>query len=151
MVQKAYGDDQADASGSWVLVPVRDLIGDSADGCPPRVTLFVRRFESSSPDFEDFLHDPLRNMLMNPGDIKGTVDGWPDFPGDDDPNDPRENVVGGRLQEIRDDPRWAVHTNVVNHHRKLSRVHVMAMAGMTDPPSTGSISITLFKDATPHP
>ena len=71
-------------------------------------------------------------------------------PGDDDPDDPRVNVQGGALQAIRDDPRWAVHTNVVNHHRKLSRVHVMAMAGMTDPPSTGSISITLFKDATPH-
>ena len=86
-------------------------------------------------------------MLMKPGAIATTVQEWPAFPGDD-VDDPRANVEGGRLQAIRDDPRWAVHTNVTNHHRKLSRVHAIALTSMDDPPGGGSITVTIYKDAT---
>jgi len=150
MVGLAYGTDEHDDPSEWTHIDLGAILGPAEDGCPPRVNLFVKRFESSSPDFEDFLHDPLRNMLIHPGDIKAKVDGWPDFPGDDD-TDPRNNIAGGALQAIRDDPRWAVHTNVTNHHRKLSKIHVIAMAGFPDPPSPGSITVTLHKDASLDP
>ena len=145
---KAYGDDAENDPSAWVEVDVDALLGPPNDGCPAKFSLFLKRYESSSPDWEEFIHDPLRQMLKDPGALRN-VEGWPDFPGDDS-DDPREIVVDGALEEIRNDPKWHVSTFVTNHHRKLSRIHATVIGQFDKPPSSGSIHLMIYKDSTPH-
>ena len=140
---KPYGDDRANDTHGWVEVPLDQFLGPADDGCMPAFQLFLNRFKSSSPDWEAFLHDPLRSMLMDPGDLRNVAGGWPDFPGDPDSDDPREN--GGALQEIRDDPRFRIHGSFVNQNRKLSKIHASTIAVI----SSDGISLTTHKDANP--
>jgi hypothetical protein len=142
---KAYGDDEENDRSSWTEVDVDGVLGLPDDGCPAKFHLFLKRYKSSSPAWEEFLHDPLRQMLMDPGELV-KVDGWPSFPGDDS-DDPRDNVEGGALQAIREDPRWHVTTFVTNHHRKLSRIHTSVTLQIGKPPTPGSIHLMIFKDA----
>jgi hypothetical protein len=78
---------------------------------------------------------------MDPGDLRNVAGGWPDFPGDPDTGDPREN--GGALQEIRDDPRFRIQGSFVNQHRKLSKIHASTIAVI----GGDGISLTTYKDA----
>lgn len=139
---KPYGDDKPNDTHGWVEVPLDQFLGPADDGCMPAFQLFLNRFKSSSPDWEAFLHDPLRSMLMDPGDLRNVAGGWPDFPGDDD-DDPRQNVDGGALQAIRDDPRFRINGNFVNQNRKLSKIHASTIAVI----SPDGISLTTHKDA----
>ncbi len=141
MILKPYGDDEENDTHGWVEVPLDQFLGTAGDGCAPTFKVFLNRFKSSSPDWEAFLHDPLRSMLMDPGDLT-SVDGWKDFPGDDDP-DPRENISGGALQAIRDDPRFRITGSFVNQNRKLSKIHASTIAIV----SPDGISLTTHKDA----
>ena len=113
-----------DDTHGWVEVPLDQFLGPAGDGCSRPFQAFLNRFKSSSPDWEVFLHDPLRSMLMEPGALANVAGGWPDFPGDDD-SDPRENVPGGAV--AGDPGRPAVPDShpgsFVNQNRKLSKIH----------------------------
>jgi hypothetical protein len=95
----------------WTEIRIEDFIGLPGDGRPIPFRMFVKRFKSSSSDAELFVHDPLRQMLENPGAL-ADIDDWPSPP-----------EGRSEMQAIRDDPRFHVQTVVANHHRTLSKIH----------------------------
>jgi hypothetical protein len=134
---KPYGEDEEDDTTGWKEIEVKDLLR-SRRGEEVPFRLFANRFKSSSPDWESFLHDPLRHMLITPGALKDLKD-WPAHPGDKP--DPRNDKR--RMRALRDDPRWHVTTFVTNHHRKLSRIHASVLAIVGD----DGIHMMIYKDA----
>jgi len=133
-----YADDTRNDTSGWVEIKVRKLVPKARDGCTIPFRLFVNRMASSSPDWESFLHDPLRHMLRDPGDLR-RVKGWPSFPGDR--GNPRRRERR-KLAKLRDDPRWQVRTTIANHHRRLSRIHASAIAIV----GSDGIQVTVVKD-----
>jgi hypothetical protein len=129
-----FEDEPPDNDPSeWTEIRIEALIGLPSDGRPIPFKAFVKRFESSSEHSELFVHDPLQQMLQNPGALAG-IDGWPAPP--DSP---------GEMQAIRDNPKFHVQTVVANHHRTLSRIHaypVVLVGG-------DGIHIMVYKDAPP--
>lgn len=99
--------------------------------------VFATRVKSSSPDCEFLLHDPLRYMLVNPGELVN-LPGWPDESKLTDP-DERAAAVAARLnfeeeddsRSLRNHPRFHITTFLSNHHRRLTKWHasVLAIAG----------------------
>jgi hypothetical protein len=137
--RKPYADDTRNDSSGWVEIRVRKQLPRARDGCRIPFRLFMNRMASSSPDWESFLHDPLRQMLRNPGDLV-RVKGWPSFPGDR--GNPRRKERK-RMTRLRNDPRWTVTTMIGNHHRRLSRIHASAMAIV----GPDGIQLLVVKDA----
>jgi hypothetical protein len=132
-----YGDSVADDTNGWVEVNTGDFLPARSDGTMP-FRVFANRFKSSSGLSEFFLHDPLRQMLRDPGALSGLRD-WPAYPGDPDPdgNDTSE------MEEIRKDSRFHVTTFLTNHHRKLSRIHASVIAIV----APDGIHLMIYKDA----
>jgi len=97
----------------WIEVDL-SAIKPGEDELPFR--LVVNRFKSSSDDAERFIHDPR-------GYFQATGEGVP------------------ALQHVADD--WHVSTFIINHHRTLSRVHVYAMAAVSDEEKT--VGVTIYK------
>ena len=137
--RKPYADDTRNNSSGWVEIKVARQLPKARDGCRIPFRMFMNRMASSSPDWESFLHDPLRQMLRDPGDL-ARVKGWPSFPGDRGNPRRRERK---RLTRLRNDPRWTVTTTIGNHHRRLSRIHASAMAIV----GPDGIQILVVKDA----
>lgn len=115
----------------WTEVDIERLIGRPDDGRPIPFRMFVKRFKSSSSDSELFVHDPLGQMLMDPGALAG-IDGWPQPP-----------ETPGEMQAIRNDPKFHVQTVVANHHRTLSKIH----AYPTILVGPDGIHVMVYKDA----
>ena len=100
----------------WVELIVEDL--DPGDGTGVPYRLIVNRFKSSSPDSEDFIHDPLGALIR----AQGT-----------------EGLLPG-LELTQD---WTVTTLVLNHHQTLSATHLHAMAAVDEDEKT--VGVTLVK------
>jgi hypothetical protein len=135
-----YGDREPDDPSEWTEIDLEGLIGLPPDEMakpeedrrhiPCRA--FIKRFKSSSPDSELFLHDPLRQMTAAPGALAEMPD-WPSDPGDDPE----------AIAALHDDPRWHTTTFVANHHRRLSKVHAYAMALI----GPDGVHLMIYKDA----
>lgn len=108
-----------DTSG-WKEIDVSALAPSDNSGVPFR--LVVNRFKSSSPDCEDFIHDPLSAMIR----AQGT-----------------ENLLEGL--ELTED--WRVTTVVLNHHQTLSATHLNVVAAADE--DEKHIGITLIKKRNP--
>ena len=94
--------------------------------------VFTNRFKSSTPESEDFIHDPLAQMQAAPGDLAGLdVAG---FSGAD---------LGLELPELR--KRWHLTTYVANHHRGLRRIYHFAT--LTVGPD--GLHLMIYKDFDP--
>jgi hypothetical protein len=136
----AYGDQEPNDESVWTEIDIEALIGlpkselgkPEGDRRPIPCRAFIKRFKSSSPDSELFIHDPLRQMVKAPGALAG-IEGWPSDPGDDE----------AAFAALRDDARWHTTTFVANHHRRLSKVHKYAFAVI----GPDGIHLLLYKDA----
>jgi hypothetical protein len=110
----------------WLELDISKV--DPGDGTPiPRV--FITRFESSSPDCEDFIHDPL-NALIRAQD-----------------NDKILDVDENPVYDLKIATGWRVTTLVVNHQNTLSKTHLIASASIDDSEST--VGLTLVKKQKP--
>jgi hypothetical protein len=96
-------------SSDWIPLDLRDLA--PSDRSPIPFRLFAKRFKSSSPDSEWFLHDPLK-VLMSELDLDPEI-------------------------------AWHITTLIVNHHRKLSFIHLFAMAVVAH--EEGTVALTIYK------
>jgi hypothetical protein len=104
---------QENDPGGWIELGLDALRSDRDDPpMPIPFRLFARRFKSSSPDAEWFLHDPLGVLL-------------------------RERPPG--FPSITDE--WHVTTFIVNHHRTLSWVHKFVLAIVSEDEKTVALTI----------
>ena len=109
---------QEDDSSAWIELQLDGLVSSRDDPpMPIPFRLFAKRFKSSSPNSEWFLHDPLRVLASE-------LDLGPDAP-------------------YRIDDSWMVTTFVVNHHRKLNRIHLFATAVVA--PDERTVALTIYK------
>ena len=106
-----YRDTEPNDSSEWIELDLTRLMPE------PPFRLFAKRLESSSPDSERFLHDPLRYLLED------------------------ERVV--RSWRITAD--WHVTTFIVNHHRTLSKIHLFVMAAVA--PAEETVALTIYKES----
>jgi hypothetical protein len=93
------------------------------DGSWKPIEVLGKRYNSSSPDSEDFIHDPLTIMIRDANDSS---------------NDPE---VQRALQLI--EPSWHVSTLVVNHQATLSIRHLNVIAAIN--PNNPSVGIMIVK------
>ena len=124
-----YGDSEPNETNGWVEVDVGALMG-SADR-PIPFQLFLNRFKSSSPDSELFIHDPLRQMQEDPGELERLQVSGLD--------------LGATPAALHNSTR--VTTAVANHSRRLNRIYhyVAAIVG------PDGVHLTIYKDADPDP
>jgi hypothetical protein len=116
----SYGDQEPNDSSPWV--ELRDFAKVApTDDSWARIRVLGKRFKSSSPDSEAFLHDPLTVML-------------------NDARDPDKGEVEALQQITRD---WHVSTIVVNHQATLSIRHLNAIVALN--PDNPSVGIMLVK------
>ncbi len=67
---RGYGDDNANDTAGWYEI---DLSPIRPPGEEMPFRLFVNRFESSSPDSEEFIHDPRKQLA---GAVEEFSDDW---------------------------------------------------------------------------
>lgn len=120
-----FGAPVPNDTNGWIEIPIASLLRPALDGRPVPFQMFANRFKSSSEDFELFLHDPLRQMKENPGDLE------------------RLTVPGSIAEADANDPKWHVTTFVANHHRRMTTVHAHASALF----GPDGVHIMLYKDA----
>lgn len=116
----SYGDGEPNDTSPWV--ELRDFAKVAAsDGSWTPITVLGRRYKSSSPDSEAFIHDPLAVMM----------------------NDARDPTAGEveALRQITSD--WHVSTLVVNHQATLSIRHLSVL--VTLKPDNPSVGIMIVK------
>jgi hypothetical protein len=106
----------ADDTSPWVEI---DLSGLASGSIPVPFRMVAKRFNSSSQDSEDFIHDPLSVY---------------------------QNVDLEALDEV--DSSWRVATFVVNHEKTLSATHTYAF-GATYPGGSGIIGTMIIKRPPP--
>jgi hypothetical protein len=116
----SYGDREPNDSSPWIELRDFAKVAPTDDSWMP-ITVLGRRFKSSSPDSEAFLHDPL-TVLMN------------------DALDPDKGEVEALGQITRD---WHVSTIVVNHQATLLIRHLNAIVTLN--PDDPSVGIMLVK------
>jgi hypothetical protein len=116
----SYGDREPNDSSPWIELRDFAKVAPTDDSWTP-ITVLGRRFKSSSPDSEAFLHDPL-TVLMN------------------DALDPDKGEVEALGQITRD---WHVSTIVVNHQATLLIRHLNAIVTLN--PDDPSVGIMLVK------
>ncbi len=104
-------------TAGWSEIDVSRLAPGDNTGVPFR--LVVNRFKSSSPDSEDFIHDPLGALTRAQGSDSSFLEG------------------------VGLDDSWKVTTLVLNHHQTLSATHLHAMAAVDEDEKT--IGLTLVK------
>ena len=126
----SYDGPADNDTNGWVEIPLDTLMRPRLDGRPIPFQMFINRFKSSSPDFELFLHDPLRQMASD-ADLLGSL-----------------TVPGFDVGNITpNDPKWHLSTTVANHHRRLNRIHAYAPAIF----GPDGVHIMVYKDADPDP
>ena len=118
---KDYGDGQPNNTRGFTQINIDHLHPGGTSTIPFK--LVTNRFESSSPDSEAFIHDPLKFITDRLGELK-TLDGS------------RPNAFEGV------DNSWHVVTNVQNHHRTLSIKNVYAVVQVIP---NGTLAITVIK------
>lgn len=101
-----------DTSG-WKELDVTGL--QSGDGSPVPIRLLVNRFKSSSPDAEEFIHDPLQALI----DAEG-----------------RDEIKGFGF-----DKSWRVTTHIVNHHVPLRPTHLYANVTVATDEQTAGVTM----------
>ena len=112
---RRYNDGEANATDQWEEIDLGKHKPDD-DDLPFR--LVVRRFKSSSPDSEAFIHDPLREIVQAGGSVPA-------------------------FEAVTMD--WRVTTWVTNHHRTLSVRHVYVMTAVSTDDS--SVGVTIYKQS----
>lgn len=122
---KDYGDSRDNNTSGFIEIGVSHL--DPGDGTTIPFRLVTIRFESSSPDSESFIHDPLKFITDQLGGEVKNLDGS------------SSNVFEGV------DSTWHVVTTVANHQRTLSIKNVFAAVSVIP---NGTLAITLIKGTT---
>ncbi len=103
---------QEDDSSAWIELGLEGLVSQEPPAMPVPFKLFAKRFKSSSPDAEWFLHHPVEALV-----------------------DERAFTDAGFNRG------WHVTTFVVNHHQTLSRIHLFAMAVVAPEEETVAVTI----------
>ena len=116
----SYSDREPNDSSPWVELRDFAKVAPTDDSWRP-ITVLGKRFKSSSPDSEAFLHDPL-TVLMN------------------DALEPDKGEVEALKQITRG---WHVSTIVVNHQATLSIRHLNVIVTLN--PHNPSVGIMLVK------
>jgi hypothetical protein len=116
----SYGDQEPNDSSPWIELRDFAKVAPTDDSWTP-IRVLARRFKSSSPESEAFLHDPL-TVLMR------------------DALDPDKGEVEALGLITRD---WHVSTIVVNHQATLSIRHLNAVVALY--PDNPSVGIMLVK------
>ena len=109
---------QNNDTNGWIEIDEVSKLQSLVDQSPIPFRLFANRFKSSSPDSEDFIHDPLGVLIQ--AETNGVIQG---------------------LGLNRD--KWTVTTHVVNHHQTLSATHLYAL--VTANSDESSVGVTLVK------
>ncbi len=118
----SYGDGQPNDTSPWV--ELRDFAKvASADRSWTPIRVLGKRYKSSSPDSEAFIHDPRRVMM-------------------DDARNPDAGEVDA-LGLIT--PDWHVSTLVVNHQATLSIRHLNVLVTLN--PDNPSVGILIVKQS----
>ncbi|MEA2536036.1 MAG: hypothetical protein QOF11_270 [Chloroflexota bacterium] len=119
---KSYGDSQPNDTSPWVLLRDFDKLA-SSDGTWVRVAAIAKRYKSSSPDSEAFIHDPLSVMMA-------------------DAQNPETGETEALAELARIGPDWPVSTLVVNHQATLSIKHLTVVVTLKpDNPSVGVLIV----------
>jgi hypothetical protein len=116
----SYGDGEPNDSSPWIEWRGFERVA-SDDGSWTPIRVLGKRYKSSSPDAEAFIHDPLTVMMR-------------DAQRDD----------AGEVEALRlITPEWHVSTLVVNHQATLSIRHLNAI--VTLKPDNPSVGIMIVK------
>lgn len=115
---RSYGDGEPNDTSPWVLLRDFDKLA-SSDGSWVRVVAVAKRYKSSSPDSEAFIHDPLAVMIA-------------------DAQDPDAGEAEALAALAQIGSHWHVSTLVVNHQATLSIRHLSVVVTLKpDNPSCG--------------
>jgi hypothetical protein len=113
---RSYGDANANDTSPWVVLGDLKRIA-ATDGTWTPVTVVAKRYNSSSPDCEAFIHDPIAAIMA---DVAS--------------RDPLRAEPEALEALSRVDRSWHASTMVVNHEATLSIKHlnvvVALMAGL---------------------
>lgn len=114
----SYGDGEPNDTSPWVLLRDFDKLA-SSDGTWNRVVAVAKRYKSSSPDSEAFIHDPLSVMMA-------------------DAQNPETGEAEALAELGQIGRHWHVSTLVVNHQATLSIRHLSVVVTLKpDNPSAG--------------
>ena len=113
-----YNDGQDNDTSPWVLLRDLDKL-EASDGSWNRVAAVAKRYKSSSPDSEAFIHDPIAVMMAD-----------------------AQNANSGETEALEQlaqvGRHWHVSTLVVNHQATLSIRHLTVVVTLKpDNPSAG--------------
>ena len=106
-------EERNDTAG-WIELPLDKLKPSDETEIP--FQLFANRFKSSSPDSENFIHDPRAELIAAAGEVDA-------------------------FKQI--DKDWTVSTFIVNHEDGLRFVHLYALAKVI--PAKKKVGITMVK------
>ena len=113
-----YNDGQDNDTSPWVLLRDLDKL-EASDGSWNRVAAVAKRYKSSSPDSEAFIHDPIAVMMADAQNA-----------------DSGETEALEQLAQVG--RHWHVSTLVVNHQATLSIRHLTVVVTLKpDNPSAG--------------
>lgn len=113
-----YNDNQDNDTSPWVLLRDLDKL-EASDGSWNRVAAVAKRYKSSSPDSEAFIHDPIAVMMADAQNA-----------------DTGESEALEQLAQVG--RNWHVSTLVVNHQATLSIRHLTVVVTLKpDNPSAG--------------
>lgn len=113
-----YNDGQDNDTSPWVLLRDLDKL-EASDGSWNRVAAVAKRYKSSSPDSEAFIHDPIAVMMADAQNA-----------------DTGESEALEQLAQVG--RHWHVSTLVVNHQATLSIRHLTVVVTLKpDNPSAG--------------
>jgi hypothetical protein len=116
----SYGDREPNDTSPWIELRDFEKVAAS-DRSWKQIRVLGKRYKSSSPDSEAFLHDPLRVMM-----------------------DDAQNPDGGEVDALRQiTPEWHVTTLVVNHQATLSIRHLSVIVALN--PNNPSVGIMIVK------
>lgn len=120
---RRYKDTEANDTSPWIALDVSGLAANNSLEPWRPIAVLAKRYKSSSPDSERFIHDPLRIMMRDANDPT---------------NDGNAREALGMITEA-----WHVSTIVVNHQATLSIRHVSVIAALN--PENPSIGIMIVK------
>jgi hypothetical protein len=118
-----YRDTEDNDTSPWIMLDVSRLEANNSLEPWRPIAVLAKRYKSSSPDSEKFIHNPLRTMMSD---------------ADDPTNDANAREALGMITED-----WHVITTVVNHHLTLSIRHVSVIAALN--PENPSIGLMIIK------
>ncbi|MEO8228896.1 MAG: hypothetical protein ABI628_03935 [Chloroflexota bacterium] len=123
----SYGDGEPNDTSPWVLLRDMDKLIDDNETWVP-VAAVAKRYKSSSPDSEAFIHDPLSVMMA-------------------DAQNPETGEPEALAELARIGPEWHISTMVVNHQATLSIRHLSVV--VTLKPDNPSAGIMIVKQKSP--